>query len=228
MTKRSGVRWKILTALSTALIVAGACLAIRKAHTRQDILGKIDPESGLRCRYTIAAGWGHNIGQLSSGGSGTWTKEKSRSGASISVLDGDWFEPPPPLPIQEWITTHLGHRPFAGSPSISQTTFKAGDLSKEIPIRNGFPEPVPPPRARLIMRRHLRIDGYPVTVDTMEVPHYQVKRMAAYLYTPDQGNLYMVDVATPASEFAPFDHEMQVILASFHIEKVAIPLNSKR
>ena len=55
------------------------------------------------------------------------------------------------------------------------------------------------------------------------MPRDQFKGTSAYLYTPDQGNLYMVDVATPASEFAPFDHEMQVILASFHVEKVAIP-----
>ncbi|MCW3098547.1 MAG: hypothetical protein JWL77_4165 [Chthonomonadaceae bacterium] len=221
MSSRS--RWKSLAVLAAVMAVGvvGSYLFLARMGERKEFVGKVDPASGLRCRYTVASGWGHNIGQLLGGSAAnSWKKITSSPGESHWELDAEWFTAPPPLPIQEWIDSHLGRRPNPGSPSIDQRTYRASDLSKSVRIQDRYPEAVLSPRARLITRSHLRIDGYPATVDVTDVPYYRYKGMFAYIYVPDQRILYAMYFSAPASEFAPLEREMQAIIASFHIEKV--------
>lgn len=227
---RSRRKFLVVSAVATTLVVAAACLWVGKMQARHEVFGGIDPASGFRCRYTVGAGWGANVGQIGSGSAASWKLEHFASGKSYWILDANWFDAPRPSPLQEWIDSHSGKRAYQGPRSINQDTLRANDMAKLFPIRDGYPEPVLKPQAHILSHRHFRVDGCPATVVDAEMLNGESERtMIVCIYVPAPALLYELQFrGAPMSESAPLDRELQAILASFHVEKIALPIAGKR
>ena len=69
--------------------------------------------------------------------------------------------------------------------------------------------------------RRFKIDGYPAVVLTMRSgSHCETKLI---VYVPEVTVVYEISCKTDAEDMARVDSEMQEIISSFHVEKVAVP-----
>jgi len=123
-------RWRPLALLSV-LIVSGvvvSCLLIIKAQERKEFVGNVDPESGLRCRFTISADWQQKADPNSE--RDPWSR----------LVDHNSFISRPP-PIRQWLDSHILHRSIAKPVETYLTTTKGNPLPKGFHLGNGYPEP---------------------------------------------------------------------------------------
>lgn len=75
------------------------------------------------------------------------------------------------------------------------------------------------------MHRHLKIDGHSAVFATVRTG--SIRETALLVYIAEQDFMCKVDGSAEPADFASLDHEMQEIVASFHIEKVAPPMGCK-
>ena len=208
----SRARWKppaILAAVSIAGVVA-LYLVSNKPQKRRTIVGRVDPISGCRCRFTITYDWR------------IYSAANRQAGSRI---ESDVFLPAA-APAREWIEDHILHRSLVEVPVISFVASPTTPRNAAVPIVDGYPELTPVGPRRLITYRHLRIDGFPATVVSSEEgpASHRFRRTALLVYVPDHSMLYEVT----GSGGAAMNREMQAIISSFHLEKVAVPAGGKR
>ena len=130
-------------------------------------------------------------------------------------------------PTRQWIDSHFLHR-SAAPPTIA---FYAQIVHVSVPNRwlhfvNGYPETPFLASTRVLAKSHLMVDGYRATVCTVEQGSMHFVSLAVYL--PDKSLLYCVGGLADRLTSASVDREMQAVITSFHIEKVAVPTSGKR
>jgi hypothetical protein len=181
--------------------VVGICLFVWKAQKRTEYVGPVDPKSGYRCRFTLAPGW---------------SKDDKTNGGYLpegEVVEA-YFRPSQPNPIAAWITVHLLHRQLPSRDEQTLTVARLPDIAGTFPLRNGYPINGPDR-----MQSHLKIDGFPSTVYT-QIDQY-ISVTALVVYVPQARAGYIVGAMGRPHNVDHLDSEMQAIIASFHIEKVA-------
>ncbi|MCW3095878.1 MAG: hypothetical protein JWL77_1496 [Chthonomonadaceae bacterium] len=221
--RRSGRPRRKHLAILVAVLVMGAGVAWGLSAMRQkrkEFVGRVDPTSGLRCRFTLAADWVRED-RLASWG-------QSSGHLPQGLLDIDRFSAPPPGPIHKWITTHLF--PSSASqrvvPAINFTSLQAGTGLPYYQIQSGYPEPSSVPRGSLTYtHRHLQIDGCPATMITASNKKYSGS--AVMVYVPNRSIAYIVSGYAAPEDMALINHEMQEVVSSFHIQNVAAPSGGK-
>lgn len=210
--------WKPLTILTVMLSVGVAAgLWIRQGQKRTAFFGNVDKASGYRCRFTLSS---------------NWHRHDSLSELASDVVDVMSFTPPELSPVLRWIGSHIPHRsestqlpPFI-TPEISLITNTVRQPSDASLFLNGYP--IVNERGRLLTERHLNIDGCPATVVETDLTDTTPPIRAATLlvYTPDRKVVYIVRAFLLVPENQG-DREMEAIIASFHIEKVAPPTGKR-
>ena len=217
MFSRSG--WKPVAVLTVALsVVVAAGLWVRQGQKRAEFLGNVDPASGYRCRFTLSS---------------NWHRHEDRSGRASDVVDFYRFTPPEIGPILRWIETHIPHRskptqlpPFI-APEIYLITNHVRQSSDIAPLLNGYP--IVPRLGEPLTERHITIDSCPATIveDALTDTVPPIRTATLLVYTPDRKVVYSVNAFFLVPENQG-DREIQAIIASFHIEKVAVPPFGKR
>lgn len=214
------VRSKSVVASVVALVtgIVATCLLIDKIKERTDVVSK--PVMGYRYHFTRPSDW--HIAQ-------------DYSDASHGMPEAYTFVPTP-RPIREWIAVHLFHQPphsvpfIVEQPRYSMETETALAAPHDIQIKSGYPEPDFQGRMQVLSERHLRIDACPATVFRCEMvlqmgTTFHVTMLI--VYQPDTGNEYTLQGWAERHYSDQIDREMQAIIASFHVEKVAAPVGSK-
>jgi hypothetical protein len=209
-------RRKLLTSL-IAVLVMGVGVVWGLSGLRQnrtEFVGHINPVSGERCRFTLAADWKRQDGLIDARASG--------------LLDLDTFTAPPPASVRKWITTHLFHSsPVRGDvPAIRLTSMKASAFPGYLQIQAGYPEMAPRPSLPYISsHRHLQIDGCPATM--VAASDKQYSGAVLMVYVPKSSIMYIVSGYSTPQDIALINHEMQEVLSSFHVDQGAVPPRGK-
>lgn len=209
-------RWKPPAILAAILVVGvvATCLLLRKAQARKEFVGKTDAESGLRCRFTVSAGWQQK-------------EDADPVGDPWSVIIDDSSFVSRPFPFRQWIDKHVLHRPIGNPVETYMRTTRGQYLPKGFHLENGYPEP----RwydFKILLHKHLRIDGYPATLVDLENSDYHYRWTALLVYVPDHAILYEVTCSAEAPDFDQAFQEIQAITSSFHVEKGAVASDDKR
>jgi hypothetical protein len=78
----------------------------------------------------------------------------------------------------------------------------------------------------MIAYRHLHVDGFPATFVSSDegIAPYRFRRTVLLVFVPNHSMLYVV----LGNGEGVVEREMQEIVASFHVEKVATPTGDKR
>jgi len=150
-------------------------------------------------------------------------------------LDGGFFVPPAKSPIRQWIETHFlpgfpttGRLLISGRATLDYNAFNLSPDNTPPQIQGGYPESTDR-QLRKVSRQHLRIDGYPATLSRFERPKWnrteQGIRLAVYL--PDQAILYEVRITTASPGFEEIARAMPQIIASFHVDRIAVSSGSR-
>ncbi len=211
MTVNLRACWKLLVVLAAVLVMGVvSCLLISKVHERKEFVGNIDEASGYRCRFSLASSWrvtGRNIA------------------LSLGVLDNATFKPAR-SPIREWIDRVLLHRqtaiqPLIGLRAVTKDTASWSDFTYQA----GYPELWLGPREHILTRRRLWIDNCPATVVSFELARSHPHTLLS-VAVPDHSVVFMIRDGNLKSE--DLNREMQAIISSFHIEKVAAGAGGKR
>ncbi|MCW3097485.1 MAG: hypothetical protein JWL77_3103 [Chthonomonadaceae bacterium] len=201
-------RWKplVVFAIGLAVGVVVTCLFLRKVTQRTTFFGETDPASGYRCRITLPSDW----------------KQKARL---REMADNSFFVASSSSPLQQWIESRLLHRP-ASRPT---TIYLSHSALRGFRLTGGYPEPTFVGQARLLTHRHLDVDGYHATMIRMNYPALaSLHSEVLFVYAPDHSTVYTVYGSAAASHEEQLDREMQGVIASFHVEKVAVPAGGKR
>jgi hypothetical protein len=218
MQKRLKTRWKSLLLLCGATLCVVLYVLVGVRQERQEIVGRV--KSGYRYRFTLSSAWQGDEGHL--------RMLDADTGAG-NGLD-DYVFKPRPSPLLQWSYRHLLHRPPPDSPEIRLTTYAINDLPTYNFLHRfegAYPEPILGDQERMVTHRHLTIQGCPTTVVRLEKTEFG----RSY-----PGTQVLVDVANHTIVYdlhgyslSPTDdvnHEIETILSSFHIEKVAAPSTS--
>lgn len=95
-------------------------------------------------------------------------------------------------------------------------------------FREGYPEPILEKGERILTLRHLIIEGCPATLFSKEwMPWRRREHLTLLVSTPDHTMLYEVGNIGASVRIDDFDHEMEKITSSFHIERVVMRANGK-
>jgi len=216
MNSNKRPRWKLIATLFVG-VVAGTvalCLLIGKAQGRKEFVGNVDPTSGYRCRFTLASSWRVSARDID---------------ISPGVLDNAVFKPVPQNPIKAWMDRVLLHREAARQPMIGLTTVTSKDAENysAIQFEAGYPEMKLGRPQRILKQRRLWIDSCPATVVTFgsASPRFHPHTVLT-VSVPDRSIIFSVMDGIAQSD--DMNREMQAILSSFHIERVAVQASSKR
>jgi hypothetical protein len=224
MTRKLKTRRFLVPLCAVVFGVIVCCIGIGKMQERTEFVGKVDPNSGYRCRFTVPASWQHY--------------NRPRYSDEQDIMDGSYFVPLAKSPVRQWIETHflLASR-TAGRSLISERApldYHATHLSptyRTVHIQGGYPE-ITEVRSWKISREHLRIDGYAATLSRVDVPIWNRSRtdhgIWLVVYLPDQATVYVVGNPSVSPDFEQMAREMQMIISSFHVEKVAVSRGSRR
>jgi hypothetical protein len=213
MSKRS--RWKPLSVLATVLVVsvASSWIIVGKAKDRKEFVGRVDPATGYRYRFLLSPAWKpqdlYSIWEL-----------PSEMEASFILM---------PSPIRQWLDARLLHKASPEPLSIQLIGSKMSDDGWGFHIVQGYPEYVVPVRMAVMpvttTHEHLHIDGYPATRARWEWKQTGttvLHNTFLFVYIPENSTGYTLSASCKdTAELAVIDQEMQAIIASFHIEKVA-------
>jgi hypothetical protein len=214
---------KTIAILAAVLVmgIAASCLLIGKMRERKPFADKV--VAGYRFHCTLSPDWQlkPNPAHSSPG-----TVEEYTFSASLS-------------PVREWIALHLFHQPpakgisFGGRPQLIMGT-ETGKAMPSLTFQAGYPELDlhAPPMAgiKVVPGRHFRIDNCPATVTGIDLGtvsttgHYTLLLVS----TPDHVNTYFVTTGAELRYSYEGDREIQAILSSIHVEKVAAASSDRR
>lgn len=204
-----------LIAASSTLVVIAATLCLwsrapqERRTFRRTFISSADPKSGYAFRCTLST-------QLKYG--------EHRHGAPGTESDILFFRRNSTLQR----ITGLYH-PIPDS-AIILMTCATKPLDKCFRIVEGYPELIGFGQTRIIKYRQLRIDGCPATFVISEgrIGPSQYHQSALLVHVPKHSMLYAVVGNADLSKFAEVDAEMEAIIPSFHIERIAVGAGGKR
>ena len=118
-------RWKLFSALAAVLVVgvAALCLLVDKACERKEFVGKAEPLSGLRFRFTLSADW----------------KQAHLNNGPLPVGESQSFILPPSL-IRQWIASPILHGSFFNRLRIDLLAGPVNVFNGSVQIVDGYPE----------------------------------------------------------------------------------------
>ena len=209
------IRWKPFVALAVFILggVATLYVVTGKMQERKEFVGTVDSKSGYRCRFTFGSNWR--------------CKDSRPIGITGSdYLDDNRFTPSPSSPLRRWIGRHLFRETSDFVPpeiylqTIRQKDFSWYSIFKGYPVVNRGEQ--------VITERHFTINGCPTTFNRRLIAPGPPSICASTLlvYVPDGKIMYSLDADFFVSG-DQVDHEMQAIISSFHVEKVAPPTGGK-
>jgi hypothetical protein len=220
MSKRA--RWKSLVALAAVLTagVVASCLLISKIHERKEFVGKV--EDGYRCRFTFSPTWQQYVEY-------GW---EHVSPPRPDYVDDAHFKPLPPSPVRQWMSAHLFHQPAwpPDAHTFGISSCRREDFPCRIRLVGGHPEPIWVGNEQGLTQRHLIIDGCPATLiqRPLVVSGTPCQWTLMLVYKPNNAFLYAVGGLTRITNDNWFHEEMEKIVSSFHVERVAAGAISKR
>lgn len=213
MRQKRKVPRKLAAVLCSALAGIVACVFWGSRQERHERVGPV--VGGYRCRFMLSTAWQSDDADLYS--------RDAETGAFRRMSDAVFKARPSPL--LQWCYRSLLHRPPPPPAEIRLTTYTVADLptfSFMHRFEGVYPEPLPGDQERIVAHRHLTIEGCPATFVRME-------RTIAGQKCP--GTQVLIDVANHtvvydlrSVSFSPADgvnEEIQAILSSFHVERVA-------
>ena len=106
-----------------------------------------------------------------------------------------------------------------------------GYLPSPFYIDAGYPELTIKAQIRLLTKRRLRLDGYPATLlDLAQTDSFgnTIRETFLLVYVPDKSIVFAILLGGDATQHGFMDREMQAIISSFHVEKVAVPTDDRR
>lgn len=192
-------------------------LILVKAHERKEFVGKRDATSGYRCRFALSSSW----------------QQKHTFAHPVFMLDNEVFSPVQPSPILQWLKSTLLPRSTRAGISADEVpperivlmTFRSKQFFEFEHIKDGYPEFGLSDGDRLLMQRHIRIDGYPATVRSTERRDdgKLYRQTSLWVCVYDQSILIRIDGSAEANTSDHLDREMQAIISSFHVRDSVIP-----
>ena len=214
------LRRKSIAACATLLAVGVVVtsLLFGKARERKEVVGPI--VAGYRYRCTLSTDW------------------KLRPANPLAE------HPPFPSydfqayrnPILEWITTHLlSQSPTKGNATSWQPTLGMDQRSLEdygpwIKIKGTYPRFDSP--GKLLSERNFRIDGCPATLVRYEqftnFGSQSIRETFLCVAAPDSSGICVVSCLADRQDSEAIDKEVNAIVSSFHVEKVAASTDKKR
>jgi hypothetical protein len=192
-----------------AVIVVASCLWFSKMQHRQEFVARGVAASGLRCRYTASS---------------SWKRDNEMSGPAAG--DGNDVFTFQQSPTRQWIDRHLLHRTSSDRMMISVSSGITESSESSFDLVAGYPEL--PEWGDVTTHRHLQVDGYAATLLTKDISSVRITGL--FIYIPKRGIVYIIDggVRPATSDFASFDHELQAIIGSVHIERDIVATGGKR
>src|SRR5437868_14523896 len=113
MKLRSQPRRRTLAVFGSVLTVATTVWIVTRPE-RKEVVGRVDPALGYRCRFTLSSLWQGEYRPLS--------VVDADSGWKIDL---DYYVcTPRPSPVTQWMNSHLLHLPSANAPEIRLTTYR--------------------------------------------------------------------------------------------------------
>jgi len=213
MRKRRTIRWKSLLALSVGMAAVALFVFFGSRQERREVVGTVI--AGYRYRFTLSTVWQRDTGRL---------RMLDVETGLPTPVDDQVFTPRP-SPVLEWTYRHLLHRPPPNSSEIRLTTYTIRDLPAfnfMHRFQEGYPEPILTGQERILTHRHTEVDGCPTTIVSLE--QTELKRT-------HRGTQVLIDVSHHTIVYdlhgfsiSPTDEvsqEIQAILSSFHVEKIA-------
>ena len=219
MSKRA--RWKPRVCFLAILVVGivALCLFIGKIRERKEFISKIDGVSGYRCRFTLAAGW---------------SQEAFLPPPDMHTdMRAYEFTSPRVHATLRWVYNRLYSQETSPPSTVNMGP---GTLQMSIVLRifpgksqkvygyslsRGYPEPILEKGERILTCRHLMIDECPATLFSKEwMTPYRREHLTLLVSTPDHKMLYEVGDFGRYMHIDDFDHEIETITASFHVERV--------
>ena len=189
---------------------------VGKMRERRPFVGKV--VAGYQCRFTLAT---------------DWKPVEDSSNVTTDMPEYHAFTGIEP-PIRVWISTHIFHRsrtaPRALEPTLVMETDSAHGRPDVIQIRQGYPEPNLLGFGQVLAERHLQIDGCQATVVRIELALGGPPIRGTFLCvsTPGASYTYLIGSVSDIPNSDRADREMQEIVTSFHIDKLAPPTSGKR
>lgn len=204
--RRRAVRPLFVLLVALLLIGLAAFSCLWKMQEREEIVSRVDPTTGYRCRFTVGADW-------------------TQRSNPFHVLPYE-FEQHPANPIRQWISEHLFRRALPHRKhSLIQFYAIGGYRAAFVPLNDGYPDAHYWHAGRSV--RHLKIDGCPATAVTYSNPgEYFPEETDFLICTPDFKVVYQV-LAYYSEAGDATDREMQEIIRSFHVEKVDKPTGKR-
>jgi hypothetical protein len=205
----------LFVALSVGVVVSWTF--VRKAQERQEFIGKVDPATGYRCRFTLAP---------------HWHCTDHRSVGNEERTDYDVFSPLPLSALSRWTEAHLFHPATSSTARGPSTPSEIYLISQPIRqqdvgyyhLRNGYP--IVDVRGETVSERHFMVDGCHATLSQKSFfINPSIEAITFCLYTPNRTVMYLLQTNV-FLERNNVEREMQAIVASLHIEKV--PVGGKR
>ena len=199
------IRSKVLLGYGVALLIVVTATWLWIARMREPHLfvGKVDPETGYRCRFTH----------------GFALTQTQRPNSGNSLLDYAVFTPPSGH-LRQWLESHLFHQPVAATPQDSQIVLYslAGIRIDRLNISH---------RNDIVEQHDIRLSGYPATLLHLDSWNggKHTRGTELYVYGPDHTLFYYISGSAEGANYERVDKEMQAIIASFRLERVAPPAN---
>ncbi len=214
MMDKGMTRWKSLISLTAIVVVvaAGIGFVVGQPQARKEFIGKTDPVSGYRCRFTVSTYWKPDPFR--------WCSKTDFEHSFVLTSS----------PIQLWIERHLMHT-FTDKeiPHIYLAELPTDETSNASTLVDGYPEVMTAGMRRLISHRHLTIDGCPSTIATYETTEMPGGLSSRTMVLLVHGSTSAVVWGMAETEkFASVEEEMQAIISSFHVEKMRVPPGEKR
>ncbi|MCW3100605.1 MAG: hypothetical protein JWL77_6223 [Chthonomonadaceae bacterium] len=180
--KNGSTHWKTVVLVAVLIVgVVALCLFLGKLQRRTEFVSK--PLLGYRCRFTRIA---------------EWKLLQDDSNASNGRPEDYTFFAPPLSPMQQWIADRLYHEPTSTGnfPEMRQTlavsVTTAKDITQDIQIRNGYPEPNLHGFGQILTERHLHIDGCPASISRVNI---------TFAMIPFRGSIKRYEVAASNKPF---------------------------
>lgn len=201
--KRSQPGWWIVGVLF--LVSAGVLISWSSRPRRIEYVSNIDPNTGYRCRFTIAADW-------------KLYRSPDYPGPNPTILDYQTFTPRPKPPLIEWICMRVLHQDLKVKHKDFMMLHCPSEYASAFIVEEGYPQQLDTPAQQVCSRRHMRLDGQPATLTA-----YAASNNYGYvlLVKPKQQTIFYEFAFSAEEANVPgLQDEMEQIASYFRLEKV--------
>ena len=206
MTSQRRIRWKLFAPLITLLVMGTAACWFFLGKLREPFVSKVI--MGYRYRCTLSTEW----------------KLTEATSKPLPNPSEEYEFSPAPSPIREWMAIHLLQQSLRKRSSKSSSlpmldlTTEVGRAMPHTKIISGYPEV----ETRAPERR-FQIDGCPATLThfNLRALGMDVTYHVLLVCTPNSTHTYCVNFMTNSKDSPKASRELESVIASFHVEKVA-------